>query len=346
VFRAAARTAGFCAGLLALMTLAGCSRSYPMDTLSNGSKYAREIHWLYVYVNWITAAIMLVVLIVAFLAIFVFSTREGEPGEPSSVSSDVRLEVAWTIIPALILVCIAVPTIRVVWSSQPAKWPKNALTVDVIAHQWWWEFRYPQYNIETADEAHFPVGREVHFELRSADVIHSFWIPAMGGKRDVIPGQVNELTFTPNQIGEFDGQCVEYCGAGHANMRFRAFAETKANFAKWVKEQQGPPATPAAGSAAAAGAKIFDDAPCAICHTIKGQSGFSNKYPAGAYSGPDLTHFDSRSTFAGSTFKNTPENVAMFIRNPDAMKPGAKMPALGIKGKDLKDLAAYLESLK
>jgi cytochrome c oxidase subunit 2 len=317
-----------------------------MDTLSNGSNYARQIHWLYVYVNWITAGIMLVVLIVAFLAIFVFSKRVGEPGEPSSVSSDLRLEIAWTVIPALILVCITVPAIRVIWSSQPYKWPKNSLTINVIAHQWWWEFRYPQYGIETADEVHFPIGREIHFQLQSADVIHSFWVPAMGGKRDVIPGQVNELTFVASQTGEFDGQCAEFCGVGHANMRFRAFAQTKAKFAAWVKDQEAPPATPASGSAAAAGKKIFDDAPCAICHTIKGESGFSNKYRADLYRGPDLTHFASRTTFAGSIFKNTPQNVAMWIRDPDAVKPGAKMPALGIKGKDLKDLVAYLESLK
>ena len=345
MFRAAARIAGFCAGLLALMTLAGCARSYPMDTLSNGSAYARQIHWLYVYVNWIDAGIMAIVLIVAFLA-FIFSTRVGEPGEASSVSSDLRLEIAWTVVPALILVCIVVPSIRVVWSSQPSKWSKNALTIDVIAHQWWWEFRYPQYGIETADEVHFPTGREVHFELRSADVIHSFWIPAMGGKRDVIPGQVNQLTFTASQTGEFDGQCVEFCGVGHANMRFRAFSQTKAAFAKWVKDQKAPPATPAPGSAAAAGAKVFDDAPCAICHTIKGHSGFSNKYGPDMYRGPDLTHFGSRTTIAGSIIENTPQNVAMWIRDPDAVKPGAKMPTLGIKGKDLKNLVAYLESLK
>lgn len=326
--------------------MTGCAAKYPMDTLSNGSNFARESHWLYVYVNWIDAGIMLVVLIVAFLAIFVFSKRAGEPGEPSSVTSDLRLEVAWTIIPALILVCISVPAIRIVWSSQPAKWPKNALTINVVAHQWWWEFRYPEYGIKTADEVHFPVGREVHFELRSADVIHSFWIPAMGGKRDVIPGQVNQLTYIPSETGEFDGQCVEFCGTSHANMRFRAFVQSKAAFAKWVKDQQAPAATPPENSAAAAGAKVFDNAPCAICHTIKGHSGFSNKYPVDTYRGPDLTHFGSRTTLAGSILKNTPQDVAMWIRNPDAVKPGAKMPTLGIKGKDLKDLTAYLESLK
>ncbi len=334
--------------LLALAAaLAGCAKSYPMDTLSNGSDYALKIHSLYVFVNWIDAIIMLIVLVTAFLALFWFSTRVGEPGEPSSVTSDLRLEVAWTAIPALILVMISVPTIRTIWQTQPDKWPADALTINVIAHQWWWEFQYPQYGIDTADEVHFPTGRIIQFSLRSADVIHSFWIPAMGGKRDVIPGQINEITFTARETGDFPGQCVEFCGTSHANMRLRAFSQSPEDFAKWVKEQQAPPATPKEGTQAAAGAQIFANAPCAICHTVKGLSGFSKEY-AGTYKGPDLTHFGSRTTLAGSIIANDPQNVAMWVQNPDKVKPGAMMPTLGLKlkDKDLNDLVAYLESLK
>ena len=136
-----------------------------------------------------------------FLAIFWFSTRVGEPGEPSTVTSDIRLEVAWTAIPALILVFITVPTIRTIWATQPDHWPPDALTVKVIAHQWWWEFQYPRYGIDTADEVHLQAGRMVHFSMQSADVIHSFFMPAMGGKRDVVPGQINSITYTPDQLG-------------------------------------------------------------------------------------------------------------------------------------------------
>lgn len=343
--RLAGRASMTAAWLALAALMAGCAPRYPMDTLSNGSDYAREVHSLYVFVNWIDAVIMLIVLVAAFLAIFWFSTRVGEPGEPSSVTSDLRLEVAWTAIPALILVFISVPTIRTVWRTQPSKWPKDALTINVIAHQWWWEFQYPQYGIDTADEVHFPIGREIHFSLRSADVIHSFWIPAMGGKRDVIPGQVNEITFTASQTGEFYGQCVEFCGTSHANMRLRAFAETKEGFQAWVKHQQSPPATAPEGSPAAAGAQIFADAPCAICHTVRGLSGFSKQY-SWTYKGPDLTHFGSRSTLAGSILNNDPHDVAMWVSDPDKVKPGAMMPTLGIRGKDLNDLVAYLESLK
>ncbi|HLK86648.1 MAG TPA: cytochrome c oxidase subunit II [Candidatus Binataceae bacterium] len=331
--------------LLALgAAMAGCSPRYPMDTLSNGSDFARRIHGIYVFVNWIDFFIMVVVLVVMFLAMFWYSTREGEPGEPSTVTSDIRLEVLWTAIPALILVAITVPTIRTIWATQPDHWPKDALEVKVIAHQWWWEFRYPQYGIDTADEVHLQAGRMVHFSMQSADIIHSFWIPALGGKRDVVPGQINSITYTPDQLGEFYGQCVEFCGDSHANMRLRGFVQSKDDFDAWVKHQQAAPVTPESG-AAARGAKIFADAPCAICHTVKGISGLSPQY-TGNFKGPDLTHFGSRTTLAGSILDNTPENLAKWIQNPDAIKPGANMPTLGLQGQDLNDLVAYLESLK
>jgi cytochrome c oxidase subunit 2 len=184
----------------------------------------------------------------------------------------------------------------------------------------------------------------VHFAMESADIIHSFWVPTLGGKRDVVPGQINSITYTPDQLGMFYGQCVEFCGDSHANMRLRAFVQTKDDFDKWVKQQQSPPVTPAGGSAAA-GAQIFANAPCAICHTVKGLTGLSPQY-SGTFKGPDLTHFGSRSTLAGSILENTPENLAKWIQDPDKVKPGANMPTLGLKGKDLNDLVAYLESLK
>ena len=333
---------GLLLGLGAAM--AGCSPSYPMDTLSNGSDFARRIHGIYVFVNWIDFLIMVVVLVVMFLAMFWYSTREGEPGEPSTVTSDIRLEVLWTAIPALILVAITVPTIRTIWATQPDQWPKDALEIKVIAHQWWWEFQYPQYGIDTADEVHLQAGRMVHFSMQSADIIHSFWIPALGGKRDVVPGQINSITYTPDQLGEFYGQCVEFCGDSHANMRLRGFVQSKDDFDAWVKHQQAAPVTADSG-AAAKGAKIFADAPCAICHTVKGISGLSPQY-TGNFKGPDLTHFGSRTTLAGSILDNTPDNLAKWIQNPDAIKPGANMPTLGLQGQDLNDLVAYLESLK
>jgi cytochrome c oxidase subunit 2 len=170
------------------------------------------------------------------------------------VHGNTKLELTWTILPAVILVIIAVPTVKSIWRFQSGA-PANALKVDVIGHQWWWEFRYPELNITTANELYIPTGRPVNFTLRSADVIHSFWIPQLGGKRDVVNNRTNQLWFTPDSVGTraFNGSCNEYCGASHANMRFRAYTVSPAEFDRWVAGQQATaifPATPAAPPAA------------------------------------------------------------------------------------------------
>jgi cytochrome c oxidase subunit 2 len=331
--------------LAAVGALAGCQHyNAPMNTLATNSDLAQWIYSLFLQVTIWDAIIMVIVIIALLLAIFVFSSREGDPGEPSEHESDLMLELAWTIGPALILVFITIPTVHTIMKTQPSKWPGNALTVQVRAHQWWWEFDYPGLNIQTADELHLPNDKMVHLELYSEDIIHSFWVPALGGKRDVIPGQINQITLMPNTPGEYYGQCAEFCGLSHANMRFRVVVDTPDGFKRWVAHQQAPPDQPTS-AAAQAGEKIFKNAPCAICHEIRGISGFSKQYSYG-FRGPDLTHFGSRGTLAGSIMKNTPENVALWIQNPDKVKPGARMPTLGMRGRDLNDLVAYLESLK
>jgi cytochrome c oxidase subunit II len=339
------------AGLMAaLATMAiavgGCASggSYPLDTLSPKSDLTREILTLFKEVTILDSLVLIVVIGAMIGAIFFYSSREGDPGEPSAMHSDVTLEMLWTVIPALILVAITVPTVHTIIRTQPDKWQTNTLEVRVIAHQWWWEFRYPSLGVVTADEVHIPVGRTIHFAMTSADVIHSFFMPSIGGKRDVIPGQENQITLKADTVGEYYGQCTEFCGASHANMRFRVFVDTPAQFKQWVAHQNQPPDKPAGGEAAA-GAKIWANAPCAICHTIKGVSGFSKEYTYG-FRGPDLTHFGSRRTMAGSILKNTPQNVALWIKDPDALKPGAHMPTLGLDRQQRDDLAAYLESLK
>jgi cytochrome c oxidase subunit 2 len=332
--------AGFAAG-----ALGGCQQyNAPMNTLSTQSDLAKWITSLYMQVTIWDTIIMVIVLVALLLAIFMFSSREGDPGEPSEHESDLMLELAWTVGPALILVFITVPTIRTIMKTQPTKWPASALTVEVRAHQWWWEFDYPDLKIQTADELHLPADRAVDLELYSEDIIHSFWVPALGGKRDVIPGQINHITLVPQVPGEYYGQCAEFCGLSHANMRFRVVVDTPEGFKQWTAAQSAPPDEPKQ-AAAADGEKIFKNAPCAICHQIRGISGFSPQYSYG-FRGPDLTHFGSRGTLAGSILENTPENVALWIQNPDKLKPGAQMPTLGLRGKDLRDLVAYLESLK
>jgi cytochrome c oxidase subunit 2 len=340
------KLASYMAALTAMAVgIAGCGGGpYPLDTLSPKSELTRTMYNVFMEITVLDSIVLVVVVIAMIGAIWIYSSREGDPGEPSAIHSDVTLEMLWTVIPALILVAITIPTVHAIIRTQPDKWSADTLEVKVIAHQWWWEFQYPTLSVETADEVHIPANRSIHFAMTSKDVIHSFFMPALGGKRDVIPGQENQITLTADTPGEYYGQCTEFCGTSHANMRFRVFVDTPEDFAKWVAHQNELPIKPTEGSAAA-GAKIWADAPCAICHTIKGVSGFSKDYTYG-FLGPDLTHFGSRGTLAGSTLKNTPENVALWIKNPDAVKPGANMPTLGLDGEQLNDLVTYLESLK
>ncbi len=345
-----ARSGKFAGTRLLLATLAllaaGCKAhaKYPLDTLAPTSDITRSFYDLFVEVTVLDVIVLIVVVGALFLAIMVFSTRTGSVRPPSVKHGDLYLEVAWTGIPMIILIAIVVPTLRTILRTQPYTWPKDAMPVEVIAHQWWWEFHYPTLGVETADELHIPTGKTIHFELFSKDVIHSFFMPQVGGKRDVVPGQENQITLIADVPGEYYGQCTEFCGDSHANMRFRVFVQTPADFDQWVKHQLEPPVKPDAGPAAA-GAKIFANAPCAICHAIRGVSGFSKEYTYG-FRGPDLTHFGSRSTLAGSIMDNTPRNVALWIRNPDEVKPGANMPTLGLSGREMNQLVAYLESLK
>jgi cytochrome c oxidase subunit 2 len=202
--------------------------------------------------------------------------------------------------------------------------------------QWWWEFRYPDLGVVTANELHLPAGRPVVLHLEGPDVIHSFWVPQLGGKRDVTPGRLNRITLTPDAPGEYWGQCAEFCGASHANMGMRVFVRTAADFDAWVARQKAPPAEP--GELAAAGKTVFASSACVGCHTIQGVS-------AGVL-GPDLTHFGSRTMLAAGMWPNTPENVAEWVKDPQRLKPGVKMPALGLTDEQAKALAAYLTSLK
>jgi cytochrome c oxidase subunit 2 len=195
--------------------------------------------------------------LVEVLLIYVMIRYRHRPGdaEPEHVHGNTTLELAWTIAPVFILVIIAVPTIKSIWRFQ-APAPADAVQIDVIGHQWWWEFRYPQYNITTANEVYLPTGRTVNFSLRSVDVIHSFWIPALAGKRDAMQNRTNNIWFTPDSIDTqaFIGSCNEFCGASHANMRFRAFTVSPAEFDSWVAGQQQSAIFPAAAPAAPAGA--------------------------------------------------------------------------------------------
>ena len=324
---------------LAAFVLAGCSaKDRPMTTLAPKSDLANWIQSLFIEVTLWDALVLTIVVVAFILAVFVFSTRVGEAAPATTASSDLGLEIVWTLGPALILLMITIPTVRTIFRSQPATAPAGGLQIKVIAHQWWWEFQYPD-GLKTSNEMHIPIDRPIRLELESGDIIHSFWVPQLGGKRDVVPGQINELTFIANTAGMYPGQCAEFCGLSHANMRFRVFVDTPENFAAWDKAQlAGPVSAPPNDQAAVEGAKVFADSPCTTCHMIQGVSK--------GYIGPDLTHFGSRTTLAAGVLKNTPDNVAKWIAHPDDIKPGANMPPLLLPGSKMNALVAYLESLK
>lgn len=326
--------------LIAMIFAAACDT--PMDTLRPQSDFSDWIASLYwETVGWYSLILALVIVLL-ILVLTRHSTRMNEAREPPvHVQEHLMLEAAWTVGPAAILLLIAFPAIVINFESQPNQPPANALHVVVIAHQWWWEFRYPSLGIDTADEAHVIVDRPVYFELHSADVIHSFWVPKLGGKRDVIPNHTNELILTPNQAGEYYGQCAEFCGLSHANMRIRVFVDSRDQFRKWTEDQRSEPVEPNPASPnytqVEAGMRIFEGAPCAICHEIRGIS-------LGTI-GPNLSHIGAHATLAGGTLANTPAELGAWIEHPGLIKPGAEMPGLALSHRQIGDLVAYLESL-
>jgi cytochrome c oxidase subunit II len=213
----------------------------------------------------------------------------------------------------------------------------------VIGHQWWWEVRYiggpPDTQFTTANEIHIPAGRPVEIQLQTADVIHSFWVPQLHGKVDMIPGQVNYIRIEANKPGRYPGECAEYCGAEHARMRLAVFAEPEQQFEAWKKEQLQPASLPT-DPEAAHGEQVFLNAPCAFCHRIRGTL-------AGGLVGPDLTHLASRQAFAGDYYLTNKANLGGWVTHAQTMKPAAMMPNITeFNGPDLRALVAYLMQLK
>jgi len=321
--------------LLTALLLGGCAWDGPMSTVVARSDLARSILSVYGIITWATAIIGILVFVALAWILIRFRDRPGH-GLPRQIHGHALLEIAWTIAPALVLLIIAIPTIQVIFRTQGAAAPASALTVTVRGWQWWWEFRYPSLDVVTANELHLPVGRPVVLNLEGPDVIHSFWVPQLGGKRDVVPGRVNRITLTPERTGEYWGQCAEFCGASHANMQLRVIVEEPAAFDRWVAAQKAPAAEPTGD--AAAGKDLFASRACVGCHTIRGV--------ATGTLGPDLTHFGSRALFGAGLWPTTPENVAAWVKDPPALKPGSRMPNLGLSDADAKALALYLTSLK
>src|SRR5262245_2027917 len=240
-----------------------------MSTLVARSDMAHDVLSVYGLITWAAVGIAALVFGILAYALLRFRDRPGAPLPPQT-HGRAWLEIAWTIGPAIVLLVIAIPTIQVLFRTQTQATPRDALEVVVRGYQWWWEFRYPSLDVVTANELHLPAGRPVVFALEGPDVIHSFWIPKLGGKRDVVPGRLNRIAMIPDAPGEFWGQCAEFCGTSHANMGLRVVVDSPADFERWVQAQK---AASAEGSGdAAAGKALFAASACVGCHTVRGVS--------------------------------------------------------------------------
>jgi cytochrome c oxidase subunit 2 len=321
-----------------LLAVAGCGGPFPQTTLAPRSDLGVTVDKLFTDIFWWAVVVFAIVEGLLLFVIIRYRQREGG-GRPSRLHGHTALEIGWTLAPALILVFIAVPTMRTIFATA-ARAPAGALRVEVIGHQWWWEYRYPELGIVTANEMHLPLGKPVELEMTSADVIHSFWAPGLGGKRDLTPGRITRIAFTADSLGEVAGQCAEFCGASHANMRLRVVVESDSAFAAWAVRQKGDAAVPVRGSEAERGQQAFARGACIACHTIAGLP------QARGTVGPNLTHVASRTTLAGAMLPNTTEWLRRWIANAPGLKPGSLMPAMPLPDEQLTALVAYLQSLQ
>ncbi len=328
----------------ALLTIA-CQdpATTPMSTFGTEGDHGRDVQALFIPVIWLAVAVFVLVEGLLVYALFRFRAKAGQP-RPAQVHGNTKLELVWTIIPVLLLAGIAVPTLSTIHKHAADPEP-GALVVHVKAHQWWWEFEYPELELVTANELHIPVGRQISVLLESDDVIHSFWVPQLAGKQDIVPTHTNRRVFTALTAGTYLGQCAEFCGASHANMRFRVMAQTPADFDVWVAAQKAPapePTTPIAIQ----GKELFGRSACIGCHTVAGIPQAQGKI------GPNLSHIGSRETIAAGILDNTPELMAKWLKNPPAVKPNAgtkpgwSMPNLNLTDEQVTQLVAFLESLK
>jgi cytochrome c oxidase subunit II len=309
---------------------------------SPASTPADAIYHLSLFVLAICLAIFLVVFGLLVYALAKFRQRPGDDGrEPAQIYGSNQVELAWTVIPVLIVVVLFLATARVIHAVEDARFPPGTTEITAIGHQFWWEFQYPQQGFVSANELHVPVSdprnpNPTHITLLSADTDHSFWVPKLAGKTDLIPNRTNSMWIDPHETGVYVGQCAQYCGTQHAKMLLRVIVESREDFDRWGAGQQRPVQNV---DAAARGRAVFESTACVNCHTVAGTS-------ANGKFGPDLTHLMSRETIAAGAAVNNRENLRLWVKDPDAIKPGSLMPAMQLDEKDLDALIDYLQNLR
>jgi cytochrome c oxidase subunit 2 len=312
----------------------------PTNIFAPISTPADTIFDLSMFVVWVSVAIFVVVFSLLVYVIVKFRKRAVDNGrEPAQIYGSTQVELAWTVIPVLIVAVLFLASARVIVSVQNAPRPPGALQVTVIGHQYWWEYRYPDLKVVTANELHVPVSDPAQptptfLTLLSADTDHSFWVPRLAGKTDLIPNHPNSMWIDPHETGLYLGQCSQYCGVQHAKMLLRVYVQTRDEFDRWIRQQSQP-----ASDAVSEGRRVFEATACVNCHTVAGTV-------AKGRFGPDLTHLMSRETIASGIVPNTLQNLRRWIKNPDDFKPKCLMPAMGLNDAQLDAVTAYMETLR
>ncbi|MDR5171127.1 cytochrome c oxidase subunit II [Methylobacillus flagellatus] len=312
------------------------------NALAPAGPQAAHIAGLWYLIVGVCGIVFTLVLLAVLYAIW--RAPRATETTPAALHDDnprIRRSVVWAVIVStalLILLTVAsIATDRVLAGLSLT----DAIHIDITAHQWWWEARYddaqPSNRFTTANEIHIPVGKPVILTLKSDDVIHSLWVPNLAGKKDLIPGRTATLTLQADREGDYRGQCAEFCGYQHSYMAFLLRADVPARYQAWLEAQR-QPAAQSAAALESRGRQVFLGGNCAMCHAIEGTG-------AGGRHGPDLTHLASRESIAAGTLANTPENLARWISDPQAIKPGANMPPTDLPPDDLQALVAYLSSL-
>jgi cytochrome c oxidase subunit 2 len=350
-------------GLTALaLVLAGCAPNASQDTLKPAGPYAQKIKDLFVPVFWVATAVFVIVEGGIIFIVFRYRHRKGVERMPAQTHGNTRLEVGWTILPAVVLAVVAVPTVSVLWdlASKP---PANAINVTVTGRQWWWKYEYTDPDMKTAagnqivsaNQLVIPTGRTIYVTVTSDSdpgahsdegvpgfaVIHSWWVPELAGKQDAVPNHENHILLQADEPGTYTGNCAEFCGLSHGIMKLEVTAVSPADFEKWLASEKLDAATPEQGSVAATGLDTFMSVGCIACHAIQGVEG------ATADTGPNLTHFASRDCMVGCLLDNqSAEDIARWLHDPAAVKEGAKMPNYHLTDDQIDALVAYLMSLK
>jgi cytochrome c oxidase subunit 2 len=296
---------------------------------------AQRIDSLWWFMFWIAATVFGVVMAILIAAIV--RRRRTRAQDPSKTGGETFVVVAGIIVPFLILTGLFIYVLHVM-RADAASVRDARMTIDVVGHDWWWEVRYPEQGAVTANEIHIPVGEEVRLQLTTDDVIHSFWVPQLNAKTDLIPGKTNYMSLEADRPGTYRGQCAEFCGLEHARMAFYVVADPPDVFQSWVANQAQPEALPV-GSQARLGQRIFLNQTCVGCHTIRGTA-------ANGDEGPDLTHFATRATLAAGTLPNTRGNLGGWVADPQGVKPGVKMPPSNLEPRELQAVLTYLEGLR